>query len=170
MSFPDRPLIVVEGPLADARPELTRARTTAQTRGWMPIKGWAAPLTGERVLCHGVIGDPDAARRALLAAVAGAGIVAHATASRDVVDRFLDDLRRLGPVDHRVPLTKTAETLRERDAALLDELARGLSVADAAASLGIGIRTAERRLSIARNILGVRSNAEAVIAAMARRR
>ena len=38
----------------------------------------------------------------MLAAVGGAGLIARVTASREVTDRLLDDLRRLGPVEHRL--------------------------------------------------------------------
>jgi DNA-binding CsgD family transcriptional regulator len=42
-----------------------------------------------------------------------------------------------------------------------------LTVPEAAAELGLTARTAERRIESARRILGVRSTAEAVVAAMA---
>ena len=100
MLYETRPLIVVEGSVGEAQPRLASARKAARADGWTLVRGWAAPLTRERVVCHGAVSNADSARRALLAAVAGAGLVVHATADREIVDRFLDDLRRLGPVEH----------------------------------------------------------------------
>ena len=74
----------------------------ARADGWTIVTGWAAPLARDRVICTGRIRNADDARRALLAAVAGAGLLVTSSADADTLDRFVDDLRRLGPVE-RVP-------------------------------------------------------------------
>ena len=123
-------------------------------------------MARDRVVCSGIITDEDSARRALLAAVAGAGLVVHATAKQETVERFLDDLLRMGPVDHRVLPSIGDDQLRDEERALLGLIGEGMSIADAARQLGIARRTAERRLATARRVLGVGSNAEAVVAAI----
>jgi hypothetical protein len=98
----DRPLTLIEGRRSALEPRVDAALASARLDGWAVVPGWAAPLTGERVVCTGTIATADDARRALLAAMAGAGLVAGMTAGRATVDRFLDELRSLGPVDHVV--------------------------------------------------------------------
>ena len=165
-----RPLVVVEGQDAVARARLAAEVALAKRNGWTIVRGWAAPMVRDRVVCRGVVASEDAARRALLAAVAGSGLIVRATAKREVVDRFLDDLMRLGPVDHAVLSESAVTPLGERDQMLLALIGQGVSVSHAARQLGIGLRTAERRLAAARRALGVASNAEAVVAALAPQR
>jgi DNA-binding CsgD family transcriptional regulator len=167
--MPDRPLVVVEGTVAAVRQLVANASASATDRGWTIVRGWAAPMARERVVCRGVVADEDSARRALLAAVAGSGLIVRATAKRDVVERFLDDLMRLGTVDH-VVLPDHPRGLADRERAMLGLIGEGMSVVDAARALGITRRTAERRLASARRRLGVNSNAEAVVAAIAAHR
>ena len=102
------------------------------------------------------------ARAALLAAIAGQGIVAHATADRAVIDRLADDLRRLGPVDHRVGSADDVPAIHDQVRELLGLLAEGHSLGDAAAILGLSRRTADRRLAMARRLLGTDRTTEAV--------
>ena len=59
------------------------------------------------------------------------------------------------------------ERLDPEQRRLLELLAEGLSVAAAARRLYVSRRTADRRLASARALLGVRSNAEAVVLARA---
>jgi DNA-binding NarL/FixJ family response regulator len=91
------------------------------------------------------------------------------TAERVTAQRFVDDLLRLGAVEHLVAPAPPAPTLGERERQLLALIGRGISVAEAARQLGVDRRTAERRLAAARRTLGVASNAEAVVAALALR-
>ena len=75
-----------------------REIAAARAAGWTIVEGWAAPLTGDRVICVGWVGQADDARRALLAAVAGAGLIVGVRPDLPTLDRLLDDLRRLGTV------------------------------------------------------------------------
>lgn len=115
--------------------------------------------------------DEASASAALLAALDGTRLVVHASAPRAVVDRLCDDLRRLARVDlvdasTHLPSPRTAADARpvlpESGAELLDALAAGRTLGQAAASLGLSRRTADRRLAAARDALGARSTAEAV--------
>ena len=97
-----RPFIVIEGPRAAVGRRVTEASRAAERDGWRIVVGWAAPLTGERVVCTGTVATADDARRALLAAVTGAGLIVAAQADRETIDRFLDDLGGFGVVNHLV--------------------------------------------------------------------
>lgn len=90
---------MVEGSSRRADACVATAVAVARADGWTIVEGWAAPLTRDRVVCTGWIRTTDDARRALLAAVAGAGLVVGVSADPETLDRFIDDLRRLGPVD-----------------------------------------------------------------------
>ena len=84
--------------------------------------------------------------------------------------RFVDELRRTaGSVAAAVPPVATDDggrpTLSEEHRALLQALGEGTTLAAAASSLGIGVRSASRRLAEARLILGVSTTAEAVVRA-----
>ena len=97
-----RPFVVIEGDLRSATTRVAGAVAVARADGWTIVRGWAAPLGGDRVLCTGWIRNADDARRALLAAVAGASLVVAASADAETMDRLLEDLRHLGPVDRIV--------------------------------------------------------------------
>ena len=153
-----RPLIVVEASertLSKALDEVGRSRARL-VAGWRQDPG---------VVCTGVVRDAGDAAEALLAAVAGAGLVVHAVAERDVIDRLVDDLRRLGPVDHRTsePEPGPGWDLTDEERRLLDLLADGLTLGAAARHLNLSRRTADRRLASARSKLGVASSAEAIV-------
>jgi DNA-binding NarL/FixJ family response regulator len=72
---------------------------------------------------------------------------------------LLEDLRRLGVVEHRRSNGLDAQQRR-----ILTLLGEGLSVREAAAQLFISPRTADRRLAAARAALGLGTNYEAVVA------
>ncbi|HEY8239078.1 MAG TPA: hypothetical protein VIF63_06560 [Candidatus Limnocylindrales bacterium] len=92
--------LLIEGPLLVVAPQLSAAVAEARAGGWTIVRGWGAPLTRERAICVGWIRTVDDARRALLAAVAGAGLILGVSTDTETVDRLLDDLRRLGVVEH----------------------------------------------------------------------
>lgn len=152
-----RPLVVVEASeraLASALRELER-------EGARIVHGWR---NDPAVVCTGAVRDAADAAEALLAAVAGAGLVVHAQADRDVIDRLVDDLRRFGPVDHRTDEPEWQAELNADERRLLDRLTEGKTLGQAAAELHVSRRTADRRLASAREKLGVATTAEAVVA------
>lgn len=154
------PLIVVEG---DAR-AFEVAVAQAGRAGWLVRPGWHVPAPAHRVVLAGPVRDRAEAAAALVAAVAGAGLVVHALAPRDVVDMLCEDLRRLGRLDHRLPGGSPAVDFDATERALLDLLLDGASVTTAADRLHISRSTADRRLAAIRERLGVASTAQAVVA------
>jgi hypothetical protein len=162
------PFVVVEGPPPVVDRRLRASRAVVREGGWAVVQGWAAPLGGERLVCSGVISTIDDARRALLAAVSGAGLILGVRADRETRDRFLDDLRRLGPVTYLnrspSPSELASVLLTAEQRSLLAMLGEGLSMLDAAAALGLPRRTAERRLAAACSALDVDSTTGAILA------
>ena len=161
------PLVVIGGSRHLAAERVAAAVAAARADGWAIVDGWAAPLARDRVVCTGWVRTADDARRALLAAVAGAGIIVAVSVDPETVDRLVDELRRLGPVDHQSVHPLRAALLPPEQRALLGMLAEGLSVRDAAAELGIDRHTASRLLAAARRSLGVRTTAAAIAAVVA---
>jgi DNA-binding CsgD family transcriptional regulator len=159
------PLVVVEGSTA----AVDRAFDEVRRRGWVTVDGWGTPVPrgGRAVRVGNVDGQADA-EAALQAALTGIGVLVVGRADRTVMDRLIDDLRRLGPVDHRVgePPTEASLPYAARD--ILGLLAEGYSLRETAAVLGLARRTADRRLAEARTMLGVERTTEAI--AIARRR
>ncbi len=149
-----RPLIVVEA--SEVAFEHALREVGPVVRGWHAMGGSAVRA--------GPVRDEADAAEALLAAVGGAGVVVHAVADREVIDRLVDDLRRLGPVDHRTDEPDAGPGLTVDERLLLDALANGSTLGEAAAELHLSRRTADRRLSAARRKLGVATTAEAVVA------
>ena len=90
---------MVDGPPRAAAARVAAAVRRARSGGWTIVRGWAAPLARDRIICTGRIRSADDARRALLAAVAGAGLMVTSSADAETLDRLVDDLRRLGPVE-----------------------------------------------------------------------
>lgn len=152
-----RPLVVVEASAAAYADAVRQAEREGQhvVREWRNDAG---------VVCTGVVRDAEDAARALLAAVWGAGLVVHAQAPRDVVDRLVDDLRRLGPVEHRLAEPDRRDALTRDEERLLDLLKGGATLGEAAAKLHLSRRTADRRLASARAKLGAATTAEAIVA------
>jgi DNA-binding NarL/FixJ family response regulator len=153
-----RPLLVLHPPAAQLGPLIAQLATE-----WTLVSGWTLPRrpwnAGKGLVCLGSLGDATDAQAALLAAARGAGVVAVARCSGDELDAFVDDLARLGTVEELHAETTLAPSEEQR---LLELLAEGLSLDDAAAALHISRRTAERRLACARRALGVRTTAAAV--------
>src|SRR5206468_11863569 len=77
-------------------------------QGLVFVDGFRAPARSGRVVCAGIVDGAETAARALLAGLGGAGVVVEALADRATVDRLVDDLRRRGPVDHRVVAASAA--------------------------------------------------------------
>jgi methylmalonyl-CoA mutase cobalamin-binding subunit len=168
MGWMMRPLLVVETTSASDEP---RARATlavavedARDAGCQVVRGWVAPLGCEPVVCTGSIRTTDDARRALLAAIAGAGLAVRADGDRRTIDQLVDDLRRLGDVEHVTDFAGRPAPLLRSQRAILALVREGLTIREAAARLGVVHRTADRRLAAARLVLGVHSTANAAAA------
>jgi DNA-binding NarL/FixJ family response regulator len=155
-----RPLIVVEGSDAAVADALADVRAA----GWTVVPGWWLPAGEDRVVCTGDVASAEDAAAALLAAVAGAGLVVAGRAEREILDRLCDDLRRLGRLDHRTASSPRSPRLTSEERALVDLLLDGLTLGAAAKRLSISRRTADRRLASVRRKLGVRTTAEALVA------
>lgn len=133
------------------------------------VEGSAQTLA--RVLAEGAVEprrivevrDSAGAASAIRAALGGGTLIVHAVAERSVLDRLYDDLRRLGDVAVRTdPSPSLADGLSADEAALLRALADGRTLRDAAATLHLSLRTADRRLAAARMTLGAATTTEAV--------
>lgn len=149
------PLVVVDGDRA-LREAVARARST----GHIVVEGWV-PTTSLAVHA-GAVTDAREAAAALVVAVAGRGVVARVTPGSPVTDAFVDDLRRVGPVEIRLG-DALPEGLTAAEQALVALLAEGCTVADAARRLFLSARTASRLAASARSKLGAASTAEAVV-------
>ena len=156
------PLVVVEG----SKHAFVITLSEVRDAGWTVVESWTATADPQRV-CSGTVASAEDAAAALLAAVAGAGLIVHAQAERDVIDRLCDDLRRIGRLDHRVGDSGRRLRLTAEERAIVDLLLDGRSLSEAARQLNLARRTADRRLASVRRKLGVETTAEA-LAAIAR--
>lgn len=159
----ERPLVLV----LDSPPHLADELAAVQERGFRIAQGWSG---GPGDVCTGTVAAPEEAAGALLAVVAGAGLVVALEAPDELVDRFCDDLRRFGRVDVLTPKSARRPALTRQQRELLALLADGRTLGEAAQSLGLPRRTADRRLADARTALGVGTTAEAIVAFEAARR
>ena len=124
--------------------------------------GFTPDASPPSIVRAGRVADAAEAAAALLAALRGEGLIVHATAARDVVDRLVDDLRRLGPVDHRIGARDRPPDVSNEARAILGLLAEGHSLGEAADILGLSRRTADRRLAEGRRALGTERTTEAI--------
>lgn len=140
---------------------------------WHIREGFALPepawdVAGARLVLYGRVPDLDTATLVVRAAARGAGIVAIADAATELGRALVDDLRRLGPVYLRADSDSTTSDvfaqLIPEQRALLRRLANGETIASAAAAEFLSLRTANRRIAQARELLGVRTTREAVMA------
>lgn len=121
----------------------------------------------QKLICTGVIDGAEAARSAVLAAARGASVLLAIDDDLDpgVRHRLLDDLARLGSVrDQLTAPTQTGPALTQEQLQLLELLAAGASIPEAAAELYVSVRTAERRVAQVRAAFGVRTTAAALVA------
>ncbi|HEX5200822.1 MAG TPA: LuxR family transcriptional regulator [Actinoplanes sp.] len=171
---PDAPRHVVATP-GDADTVLRRLIRD----GWVARDGFALPdpgwdVTGNRLVLHGRITDPETLQLAVLAAARGAGIVAICDTESPLGRALIDDLARLGPVRQGAATEPAGEPgpvaeLVPEQRALLDRLAAGDTIAAAAAAEFLSLRTANRRIAEARQLFGVRTTREAVLAYLRQR-
>ncbi len=128
----------------------------------------AGVTSGERVTVHvSSLADVEAV---VVAAKSGrlvdVVVVGDDGQAAPLLEAVTGELRRVGPDVRVLDSTQpaSAPSLDEQTQALLDLLADGLTVAQAARRLGLSSRTATRRIQAARERLGVTSTAEAVVA------
>lgn len=141
------------------------ARDLAAGFGGPLVAGWDGPAPPGAVRV-GAVTDATGAAQAVLAAVRGCDLVVLGTGERAVIDQLCDDLRRLGELDHRVgPGGEAGPVLSEDERALLACLMAGQSLGEAARTLHLSRRTADRRVAAARQKLRAATTSEAVIAA-----
>lgn len=160
--------------------EATGALRRLARAGWHTREGFALPdptwdVTAQRLVLYGRVGDTDTAELAVHAAARGAGVVVIADPQTQLGRTLLADLGRLGPVtrnpDAEVSAaTKAAPILLPEQRALLERLANGETIATAAAAEYLSLRTANRRIAQARQVLGVRTTREAVLAFLRQRK
>jgi DNA-binding NarL/FixJ family response regulator len=171
---PDAPRHLV-ATAADAETVLRRLARD----GWTLRQGFALPdaawdVAPGRLVLHGRVTDPDSLQLAVLAAARGAGIVAICDTDTPIGRALVDDLARLGPVNHGAATTTDGHDavadLVPEQRALLDRLASGDTIAAAAAAEFLSLRTANRRIAEARALFGVRTTREAVLAYLRQRR
>ncbi|HEX6076843.1 MAG TPA: LuxR family transcriptional regulator [Micromonosporaceae bacterium] len=141
--------------------------------GWNTREGFALPegtwdVADRKLLLFGRVPDMETAGLAVLAAARGAGVVVITDPDTEPGRSLLADLTRIGPVTRGTgddpgqssdDLPLTAE-----QRALLERLAAGETIASAATSEFLSLRTANRRIAQARSALGVRTTREAVLA------
>jgi DNA-binding CsgD family transcriptional regulator len=144
--------------------------------GWTLRSGFALPdpswdVGGSRLILHGRVADDDleTAQLAVLAAARGAGVVAVVDAESPAGRALVDDLTRLGPVNQGADGSDVITNLIPEQRALLDRLASGDTIAAAAAAEFLSLRTANRRIAEARQLFGVRTTREAVLAYLRQR-
>lgn len=156
------PLIVADSHAAAgaAVAELCREGWTRVELGALPLEPW--DLASRRLLVTCSVEIRDERLEALFAALRGAAVVAVGSADVSELASFFDELSRLGRVDFARDGVAPTLTLEQRR--LLELLAGGETLGEAARRLSLSRRTADRRLAEARNALGVASTAQAVLA------
>ena len=169
----DRPLVVVHTAAA-----LAEACADLAVVGWRVRPGWAVPAapqpgpawvhgTPTATVVHGSVASEPEIADAVLAALSGAGVVADAGTGRRLAELLCDNFRRLGPVEHRWEQSGWV-VLTSDECRLLDLLAAGRTLGEAAGQLHLARRSADRRLAAARTRLGVATTSAAVRARAAR--
>ncbi|GIJ45614.1 hypothetical protein Val02_25000 [Virgisporangium aliadipatigenens] len=165
--------------IVDGGAEATSVLRRLARAGWTTREGFALPettwdVTDAKLVLFGRVADSDTAELAVLAAARGAGVVAMSDVASDVGRALLADLTRIGPVstDPDAPVAGesgdggagSGPQLAPEQRALLERLAGGETIAAAAAAEFLSLRTANRRIAEAREVLGVRTTREAVLA------
>lgn len=138
-------------------------------RGWDVVDRLDnPPLRVERLVCRALITDSATAQAAVLAASWGAGLlIGIGGVDQSIRERLIDDLERISPLQRRVAPADLE--LHPEAARLLDRLAAGQTLGEAAREAHLSRRTADRRLAEARRSLGVASTAEAITVWVSRR-
>lgn len=176
MSTPPHPPLIVAD--ATSLEELEQVAVRLRASGWRVVDGLhAPPLDIHRTVVRGLVADDDSCAAAVLIAAWGGGILVGIGQLDDGSrHRLLDDLGRLGTLERLSATPLPAEGaaagtagLDPDGARLLELLAAGRSLGEAASALHLSRRTADRRLAVVRRDLGVETT-PAAISAFARRR
>jgi DNA-binding CsgD family transcriptional regulator len=146
--------------------ELAAAIEQLRRDGWQVHRGFALPdepweLAGSRLVLAGELTGEADVHAALLGAVRGAGLAVRLDPAQPWAAAFLADLARL---DDPAPVPAPADPLTAEQRQILDLLADGASITQAARRLFLSLRTANRRVAAARAALGVATTREAVLA------
>ncbi|MBV9950599.1 MAG: response regulator transcription factor [Acidimicrobiia bacterium] len=115
---------------------------------------------------RGIVSEPADVTAAVLAVARGAAIDVQVPPERpDTATDLLEALERLGGTIEVVePVVEGPTALDTDSRRLLDLLADGATLTEAATALGYSRRTVQRRLEGLRRQLGVRTNREAIVA------
>jgi DNA-binding NarL/FixJ family response regulator len=164
----DAPFVVIEH-VDRGHAAVDLAVASAADRGARVVAGFTGPNVGLGAVCVGAVSSAEEAAAAVLAAVHGARLVVIAEASRDLIDRLCDDLRRIGAVHHEIDVAPAPLgidlTLEQR--LLIECLLDGATIGEAATQLNLSRRTAARWLAALRADLAATSTSE--VLAIARR-
>ncbi|GLH99149.1 LuxR family transcriptional regulator [Phytohabitans aurantiacus] len=177
MTGPDNAPRYVVPSATDATSVLRRlARAGWTTREGFALTDGGWDITESRVVLYGRVPDLETVHLVVMAAARGAGVVAITDAVGEVGRALVADLGRLGPVYRAVDADPEpgdddlVGQLVPEQRALLERLANGETIAAAAAAEFLSLRTANRRIAQARQLLGVRTTREAVLAYLRARR
>ena len=162
--------------------EATTVLRRLSRAGWNTRSGFAITETGwdittAKTVRYGRVNDNDTAALAVLAAARGAGVVCVCDPASPQGLALSADLTRIGPVGVD-PTVETSATphpaaglpVTTEQAALLERLADGETIAAAAEAEFLSLRTANRRIAAARKALGVATTREAVLVFVKHRR
>jgi DNA-binding CsgD family transcriptional regulator len=168
----------VLAPGADSDAEIAAAAQRLRRQGWRVRPGFAVPdhpwdLAPGKVALVGELTSEPEAQAALLAATRGAALVLRLDPTAPWAVAFLADLARLADRHPGEPATRPAAgpgggdlpvpALSAEQRQLLDLLADGISIAQAARRMYLSLRTANRRVAEARVALGAATTREAVL-------
>jgi DNA-binding CsgD family transcriptional regulator len=147
--------------------DLDAAAAELGRQGWRLHPGLAPPeepwdLGPARLIAVAPLPDLAAAQAALLCAVRGAGLVVGLDPAAPWAAGFRADLRSLAPAPEVAAAPAGDLSPDQRD--ILELLAAGNSIAQAARLRFLSLRTANRRVAEARDALGVATTREAVLA------
>jgi len=160
---PKPPVILIDG---ESDPEAALSEVAAPS-GWTRRDDFSLPdepwdLSAHRWVCSGVVHDDEQAKVALSALARGVGLVVALKGTGSFRLRVLDDLHHNGDVvsqaDHHRPVVVPGPD----DAALLESLADGATVEEAARRVSLSTRTAHRRLAALRAAYRATNTTEAV--------
>jgi len=150
----------------DVVDDLSGATSDARAAGWAVHNGFLGPpqpwdLAPGRYVASGEVRTESDARQALLLTVRGAGLIVRVDQRAPWAPGFVADVGRVAETAGTAATDDLPLTRDQRR--VLELLAQGASIADAAERLYLSLRTANRRLAEARSALQVTTTREAVL-------